>query len=252
MLPVLNIGPLAIQTGGLILLLGVWIGLLSSEKTAPKVGVDSDRLYHLALVGLLAGIVGARLTYVARHPDAFAGNLFAILSPTPTMLDLSGGLLIGAIAAVIYAQKRNMPLWNTLDALTPAFAVIALAVGMMQFATGSGFGSPTDLPWGIEMWGAVRHPTQIYTILLAAGVFVFVWRRIRSGPPSPSGMLFWIFLALTAASQMFLETFRGDSHTIEGSIRTVQLIAWAALALALWGIGQRAKSTDTVRSHTKE
>lgn len=252
MLPVLNVGPLAIQTGGLIILLGLWVGLLSSEKAAPKFGVDPDHLYRLALTGLIAGLLGARLIYVARYPDAFAGNLLSILSPTPTMFDLSGGLLIGSIAAVVYGQKRQLPLQNTLDSLTPALAVMALAIGLMQLATGRGFGSPTNLPWGIEMWGAVRHPTQLYSIVLSAAIFAIVWRKIRSYPPLTPGMVFWVFLALTAGAQLFLEAYRGDAHTIGGSVRTAQLVAWAALALSLWMIGRRMPSPVNTPVPTKE
>ncbi|HZW04475.1 MAG TPA: prolipoprotein diacylglyceryl transferase family protein, partial [Anaerolineaceae bacterium] len=159
MLPVLNVGPLVVQTGGLILLLGVWLGLTTGEKAAPRFGVDPTRLYNLALIALVAGVLGARLAFAARHPQAFSGNPLAVLSPTPTMFDLGGGVLVGLIAGLIYGQRQRLRLWSTLDALTPAFAVFALAFGVMQLATGNGFGSPTNLPWGIELWGAVRHPT---------------------------------------------------------------------------------------------
>ena len=33
--------------------------------------------------------------------------------------------------------------------------------------SGEAFGAPTSLPWGVPLFGAVRHPTQIYLALAA-------------------------------------------------------------------------------------
>jgi prolipoprotein diacylglyceryltransferase len=49
-----------------------------------------------------------------------------------------------------------------------------------------------------------------------------------------SGADFLLFTALTAASRLFLEAFRGDSTLMFGGLRAGQIIAWIMLAIALF------------------
>ena len=53
MLPILQVGPLAIQAPGLILLLGLWLGLALAERTAHYWGVPGKTLYNLAFMALI-------------------------------------------------------------------------------------------------------------------------------------------------------------------------------------------------------
>ena len=111
MLPILNIGPLAIQLPGLVILIGLWLGLSLAERYAARFDVKSNLLYNLVFVVLIAGIIGARLAYVIRYPQAFAGNLFSALSFNLSLLDPWAGLGLGLIAGLIYGQRKKMALW---------------------------------------------------------------------------------------------------------------------------------------------
>ncbi len=244
MLPILQLGPLALPVPPLVLLIGVWVGLSLSEKYAPRFGVDSSSLYNLVWVGLLAGIVGARLAYVARFPEAFTSNPLGALTPRPVMLDGQAGLLFGILAALIYGQRKHVPFWPALDAFTPALMVFAIALGLSQLASGSAFGAPTNLPWGIYLWGEVRHPTQIYAILTAAATAALIWPRKAAGS-RPPGALFLAFLALTAVGWMLTAAFRGDALLVLGGVRVSQVAAWLALAFSLWQLGKRRTSIST-------
>ncbi|MCI0521049.1 MAG: prolipoprotein diacylglyceryl transferase [Chloroflexi bacterium] len=234
MMPILQLGPLALPLPPLLLLLGVWIGLSLAEKRAARHGISPDRLFNLSLAGLLAGVIGARLAYVARYPAAFAQNPWDILSRNPGLLDPWGGLVIGTLAAAIYAQRKKMPLWPTLDALTPALSVLLLASAAATLASGEAYGAPSTLPWSIDMWGASRHPTQIYALLAAALIFWLLWSgKLLAFPP---GAHFLSFAALASASRLFLETFRGDSILLPGGWRAAQLVSWIILAASLYAL----------------
>ena len=63
MLPILQIGPLAIQTPGLILLGGLWLGLSLSERHARRYKVDPGVLYNLVFLLLIVGILGADILF---------------------------------------------------------------------------------------------------------------------------------------------------------------------------------------------
>jgi prolipoprotein diacylglyceryltransferase len=242
MLPVLNVGPLAIQFPGLVLIAGLWLGLSLAERYASRRGVQASALYNLVFVALIAGVIGARLAYVARYPEAFRGNPLSLVSLNPGLLDIWGGLAVGVIAALVYGQRKGLALWTTLDALTPALAALAIALHLSHLASGAAFGAPTDLPWGIELWGARRHPAQIYATLGASLILAYLWpSRKRAWVP---GVYFLTFLALSAAARLFLEAFRGDSALLPNGFRAAQVIAWLALAASLWAI-QRLGRVET-------
>lgn len=57
MLPYLRLGPFLLQTSGLALLLGVWIGLSFSEKEARRLGIKPDIVYNLVFYGLVSGLI---------------------------------------------------------------------------------------------------------------------------------------------------------------------------------------------------
>ncbi|RME86995.1 MAG: hypothetical protein D6770_10510 [Anaerolineae bacterium] len=249
MFPTLQIGPLAIQTPGLILLLAFYVGLTLSERFLRSVSASSgpeagrgleglfpppEALYALVTDALLAGVVGGRLIYVARYPQAFLQNPLSLFSLNPGLFDLWGGLAVAAVVALIYGQRKGLAFWPTLDALTPFFATLAVGIALAHLASGGAFGKPTDLPWGVELWGARRHPSQVYEAVAALGILGYVWWWGRG--VAPSGVLFLRFVALTAGARLFLEAFRGDSILLAGGLRLAQVLAWLVLAIALAGL----------------
>lgn len=236
MLPILHIGPLAIQVPGLVLLLGLWLGLSLTERYAPRYGTESKIIYNLVIISILAGVVGARLFYVARFPDAFLSKPASIISLNPSLLDLWGGVFTATMVALIYGRRMGLSFWPTLNALTPAMAVFSVALALAHLSSGSHYGMPTNLPWGIVLWGAYRHPTQIYELIAAAMILFILWPGRETFNSTSPGVYFLSFLGLTAGASIFLEAFRSDSPLLPGGIRIVQLIALIILAVSLWGI----------------
>lgn len=242
MFPVLQVGPLALRTPVLFLLAGVFLGLSLAERHAARRGVDPARLYPLVLVVLLAGVLGARLSYAAGQAAAFRSAPLSLLSLDSGLLDPWGGLAAGLLAALVYGQRKRLPFWSTLDALTPALAVSAIAVGLAHLAAGSAFGAPVSLPWSVLLWGVRRHPSQVYEILSALAILGLLWPRFRR--EARPGELFLLFIAISAGARLFLETFRGDSLPVFGGMRLAQIVAWLVLAAALWVFEARRGTAD--------
>ncbi|MBC8503946.1 MAG: prolipoprotein diacylglyceryl transferase [Anaerolineales bacterium] len=249
MLPILQIGPFAMQTPGLALLLGIWLGLTLAERLAPRFEANANEIYNLTFTALIAGIIGARLSYVLQYPDAFINSPLSLISLNPALLDPIGGAVIGAFAALIYGNRKKLPLWPTLDALTPLLAVAAIAVGISHIASGDAFGMQTDLPWGIELWGLKRHPSQIYEVILASFILGAILpkkegRALGKRGSMVGGRSFWLFLSLSAGARLFLEGFRGDSLTLANGMRIAQVIAWVVLTVSLWMLHKRQNVED--------
>jgi prolipoprotein diacylglyceryl transferase len=239
MFPVLQIGPAAIQTPGLIILISIWLGLTLTEKLAPRFPVDPNTLYNLAFYGLVSGVIGSRLGYVVQHIDVFLQSPLNLFSFNSGLLDPISGIALGLIAMLIYGNQKKLPLWPTLDALTIAFAIMAIGIGLSHLASGDAFGRATNLPWGIQLWGMKRHPSQIYEILAGFLILSIIWPRKAGTKPNSNmaGGTLLTFLALSSGFRLFLEGFRGDSLILAGNIRTVQVLAWIILAVSLLGLG---------------
>ncbi len=241
MLPVLQIGSLALPVPGLALLIGVWVALSMAEREAARLGLDPEAVYRLAAIGLVAGLIGARLAYVAHAPSAYAMDPLGVFSLNTIALAPTDGMLIGTAAAVVYGLRQRLPFRATLDALTPGLAAMAVAVAVAHVASGDAFGAPAQVPWRVYLWGEYRHPSQVYELIAAFGVMGLAWRaRAR---PLPAGFNFLLVVASSAAARVFLETFRGDSILIPGGWRAAQL--WALMVLAACLVAMRYWSQGT-------
>jgi phosphatidylglycerol---prolipoprotein diacylglyceryl transferase len=236
MFPIINIGPAAVQTPGLILLAGLWLGATLAERHGSRCGVDPGKLNNLIFLALISGVIGGRLLYVLQHPQAFASSPASILSLNPGLFDLTGALAVAGLAALVYGSRAGMAFWPTLDSLTSLFAVLAVALAFANLASGEGFGAPTSVPWAIYLWGANRHPSQVYEMLAALLILALIWPVFKQDLFNRPGTRFLFFLALSAAARLFLEAFRGDSTLLLNGVRTAQVAAWLVLALALYGL----------------
>jgi phosphatidylglycerol---prolipoprotein diacylglyceryl transferase len=236
MFPIVQIGSLAIQVPGLVLIAGLWLGLLIAERRSNLHGVPSNLLYNLVFVFLLSSILGARLSYIIQYPSAFSANPLNIFSFNLSLLDFWGGMASGIIGVFIYGSRKRIRFLPVLDALTPAFGTLGIAIGLANLASGNAFGSQTDLPWGIELWGVQRHPTQIYETVLASMILATILLINQKSSLYQPGILFLTFIALSSAARLFLEGFRGDSYLIGDNLRSAQVIAWFILAASLISI----------------
>ncbi|OGT27456.1 MAG: hypothetical protein A2Z17_01845 [Gammaproteobacteria bacterium RBG_16_66_13] len=239
MFPILQIGPLALRLPGLFLLMGIWAGTYLIDREAPRHKVSAAALNNLVLYGLVAAIVGARLVYALRYLSIYADDPLSLFSLNPSTLAFTEGILIALIVVLGVAQRQHLPFWPSLDALTPSLAAFAIFVGVAHLSSGDAFGAPSSVPWAIELWGAQRHPTQVYEILLAALSFLVVWRLGRM--PSFSGFLILAWLAMAAGSRVLLEAFRGDSVIVFGLLRAAQLLGLVVLTAAMAGLHLRAR-----------
>jgi phosphatidylglycerol:prolipoprotein diacylglycerol transferase len=113
---------------------------------------------------------------------------------------------------------------------------MSVAAGLANLAAGSAFGKPTSLPWGILLWGEMRHPAQIYETLAAVALLVLFWPARQYFLTWKAGVYFLTFTASSAAVRLFLEAFRGDSFLTDNGFRVAQLLAWAILAISLLAI----------------
>jgi prolipoprotein diacylglyceryltransferase len=243
MFPVIHLGPLSIQARGLILLAAFWLSAEAAERGAKRLGLRGDVVYSLAFIAAVAGLIGARLGYVLEHWSAYQNDLGAIVALNFNTLSPLAGVVTGVIAAYLYARRKGMASRKLLDALTPGFIVFAAGLALADLASGDAYGWPSSLPWAIELWGAARHPTQIYQLLAVIVIGLIVLKTNRSF----DGAWFGLFVALYSAARLLIEAFQGDSETI-GGLRIAQVWSLIVLLLMLALLRRWARSSASETS----
>ena len=225
----------------ILVVAAIWVGLWLAEKRSDRHGVSANDLNNIVFFPLIGYIIGGRILFAVENLSAFIQNPQSIISLNLDIFDPIGGAAVALIVALIYGQRKKLSLWPTLDALTPLFAVFVLGLGLAHLASGSAFGSETSLPWGIQLWGATRHPSQIYEITASLLILGLVWFQKTGLRP---GAHFLTFAALTSGARLFLEAFRGDSTLIFNGLRTAQIVAWVVLALSLFFLDRINKESS--------
>jgi len=208
-------------------------------------GLNADAFTMITVAGLL-GILGAKLYHLLETPAEFFAN------PLPLLLSRYGfawfgGFLGGFGALLVMRWRAKLPIWEFLDACSPA-ASFGYAIGRIGcFLSGDGdYGKPTSLPWGMSFPNGVVpttervHPAPLYELLIWSAIGWLLWRlgaRFLKRP-GHAGEIFCYYLILTGVARFLVEIIRinppwilGLSNAQVASVGSV--IAGCALLLRL-------------------
>jgi phosphatidylglycerol:prolipoprotein diacylglycerol transferase len=189
---------------------------------------------ELALWLVVGGIIGARLAYVAANWTEYIAQPQRILFIREGGLVFYGGWFGGTAALWLFSRLKQEPLLPLAD-FTISAIPLAHAVGRIGcFLNGCCYGSPTTVPWGVCLEGAMRHPTQLYEFAVNVAVYGMMWAAIlRKLRP---GALLALYLMTYPAGRFVIEFFRGDPRIRFAGLTLAQLISLAMVVggLVLW------------------
>jgi phosphatidylglycerol---prolipoprotein diacylglyceryl transferase len=199
----LHSGHLLLPTYGVLAAVGLMAALTLSLRTAATVGLNPEAVWNAGLFTILSAFVLSRLLLVFTNLHSFLSYpILLLMVPSLT----ATGILLTAIATVIYLRLRHLPLLATLDAWAPCATLVWAFLALGHFAEGSDAGLPTTLPWGVRIPpDPIRlHPVALYTTIAAALITLVLLRQLphRQYPGNT------VALALAAAgTTQFLITF---------------------------------------------
>ncbi|HTE59201.1 MAG TPA: prolipoprotein diacylglyceryl transferase [Solirubrobacteraceae bacterium] len=249
MQPEIHLGPLTLQSFGLMLGLGFVVAGLFAGKRLKEIGRPVDWAYEMVFAALVGGIVGARLWSVIEHWDEAKDDLLGSVF-SGSGLVFYGGLLGGALCVLAWAKWRGVLDLKTLDvAAVPLAAAYAIGRIGCQLAGDGDYGKAWNGPWAMSYPdGTVPttdevHPTPVYETLTMGLVAWFLWRRRDSMPP---GGLFALYLLLAGAERFLIEFLRRNERVVAG-LTVAQLIALAmVVAGGAWLLLLRQRSSGGV------
>jgi prolipoprotein diacylglyceryl transferase len=236
------IGPLRVTFYGILIAIGVAVAWQIAERRFVARGGDPEVLGRILGRVLIFGFLGARLGYVSTHLSRFEEAWWKVIAVWEGGLALYGGLTAGAIALFVYARKWNASTPDLLDSLAPALPA-AQAIGRWgNYFNQELFGTPTDLPWGVEIDPAYRpdaypdatafHPTFLYESLWNVGLaFLIVWLDKRF--PQLKGRLIGVYFLGYGLMRFLLELIRTDT-----TFRFIGLSrnGWVSIAVMIVGV----------------
>ena len=114
---------LQIRYYGALIALGIALAIALAARREGRLGLPKDTALDLALIGVPAAIVGARLYYVIFSWDSYASNPISALYLWEGGLAIYGGLLGGLLAGFIYARAKHLPFMALADLAAPSFAL---------------------------------------------------------------------------------------------------------------------------------
>lgn len=217
----------------IIIALGMAVAGLIAWKEFKKIGKKTDDLCDFLIFAIPLGILGARLYYVIFRWDLYRDNLGEIIAIWNGGLAIYGGIIVGAIVAVIYTKVKKIPfLWFADIATCGLF--IAQSMGRWgNFINAEAYGGPTDLPWGMIVNGkGPVHPTFFYESMWNLTGFIisyFIIHRLAKR----NGYSFSFYLIWYGAGRFFIEGLRSDSLYLFGNIRVSQVVALISVLIGV-------------------
>ncbi|MET0147312.1 MAG: prolipoprotein diacylglyceryl transferase [Ilumatobacteraceae bacterium] len=242
----LTLGPVSLNAYGLMIALGVVAGVWLFGRRLEAKGIGTrDDANAIAVWGVIAGIIGARLYHVITDWERYRDNLGDIVKVWEGGLGIPGGMLAGVLVGVYAGYKRGIPLGPGLNAVAPALP-LAQAIGRWgNYFNQELYGRATDLPWGLQIdaenlptdtvypVGTTFHPTFLYESLWNFALcFLLIWIDRRYRPAG--GRLMAMYVLGYGVGRFWVEGLRIDTADHLAGLRWNQ---WVALACVVGGGG---------------
>ena len=238
-------GWITIYSYGFMLALGVVLSVVLLLRSAKREGFAEDNILDISIIALIAGVIGSRLLYVFLYEwEFFRLHPWKILDLRSQGLVFYGGLILGGFCVLGYIVIKKLSFWKLADLFAPYLA-LGYAFGRIGcFLNGCCYGKPTSVLWGMVFPGVdfiSRHPTQLYSSLLAFLLFWLLYRFYQRR--KFEGQVFLIYLISYALIRFFVEFFR-ENLLIWQDLTVAQVTALGIAILAVVAYLIRRKKKD--------
>lgn len=241
---------------GIIIGIGMLLGITLAARDAEKRGIGEDTIYDFALLGIVFGVIGARLYYVFFRWDNYRGNLLEILNLRAGGLAIYGGVIGGILSLMVYCRRKKQNFLNLADSLILGVLVGQILGRWGNFFNAEAFGRYTDSLFAMQLRRDIVNPIMINSALLQHLVRVngvdyiqvhptflyesvwnlclllfLLWYRPKK---RFTGEMFFLYLGGYGLGRVWIEGLRTDSLLLPGTgIAVSQALAGVCVLVAL-------------------
>ncbi len=220
-----EIGPFELTWHGVFTAVGIALGVYLGAWLGRKEGFTEDDAYSIALIGVPAGIIGARAMWVLENRIRLEGQWLDVLRINEGGITVYGAIIGGVLGAVAYGVIRRMNVMRGLDAAGFGL-LLGMAVGRIgDLINGEHIARTSDLPWAVKYtnpdspgWqplstGGVLavHPATTYEMIgdmLIIGIMALIFIKLWRTRP---GVTFFVGVVLYSAMRFGVSYLRLDS-----------------------------------------
>ena len=217
---------------GIVIVTGMMIAIWIAQREAKRTGQNPEQYLDLAMIGIAAGILGARIYYVIFAWDYYKDDLLSIFNIRQGELAIYGGIIGACIAVVIYSRKKKQNFSLLMDTASMSIVFGQIMGRWGNFFNREAFGDYTNNLFAMQlpvsavraneitqkMWDHVVtvngveyiqvHPTFLYESLWNVGVLLFLfWFRKRK---KFNGEVFLMYLIGYGLGRIWIEGLRTD------------------------------------------
>ena len=217
---------------GIVIVTGMMIAIWIAQREAKRTGQNPEQYLDLAMIGIAAGILGARIYYVIFAWDYYKDDLLSIFNIRQGGLAIYGGIIGACIAVVIYSRKKKQNFSLLMDTASMSIVFGQIMGRWGNFFNREAFGDYTNNLFAMQlpvsavraneitqkMWDHVVtvngveyiqvHPTFLYESLWNVGVLLFLfWFRKRK---KFNGEVFLMYLIGYGLGRILIEGLRTD------------------------------------------
>jgi phosphatidylglycerol:prolipoprotein diacylglycerol transferase len=265
-LPSLHLGPITIQSFGVLTALGVLAAVLLAGRAARQMGKDPQVIADFAVWGILTGILTGHLVHVIfYHPDEGQAALRAIgacfagrgcedaLGALRIWEGLSsmGGLFGGILAAFLWFRRKKIPFADYSDAfalgIAPGWGIARVGC----FTVHDHPGIRTNFFLAVDMHGVPRHDLGFYEAILLFALGALLWSLHRRGVLR--GRLLSLLAVLYGTARFLLDFLRarpGDgvyADTRTAGLTAAQWFVIVLVAFGAWRLSRPAQAAEQAK-----
>lgn len=149
--------PIPVWGYGLMLVVGFYLAMMLARALSRRSGIDPDVMVNAALVALVAGIVGARLSHILENLNEYTRpelsawqNFYNAINISSGGLTFYGGFLLATVACIAYGAWKRVPLRLGMDIIAPCL-MIGLGFGRVGcYLNGCCYGAECNVPWAVS------------------------------------------------------------------------------------------------------
>ena len=223
---------------GIIIGTAILLGFLIAAKEAKRTGQNPEDYMDMGIIGVIAGIAGARIYYVIFSWDMYKDNLLHIFNLREGGLAIYGGVIGAVIAVFALARWKKLSPFLILDTVAMPILNGQMLGRWGNFFNREAFGEYTDgllamrLPVDavrsgditeqmrahMETLGGVDYiqvsPTFLYESVWCAALLVILvlYRRHKQY----DGEMFLLYIFGYALGRVWIEGLRTDQLLIPG------------------------------------